>query len=92
MRSASFSLTGSPLQAKFFDRKKARRSAGLFVLGQFAGSLVLVLVLTAGVLAVGALVSVLVSTNNLLTNPNLDARQSVAIQNSGDQRQRTPQK
>jgi hypothetical protein len=92
MRSASFSVTDPPLQAMLFDRPTGQRSARLFFLGQCAGSLVLVLVLTAGVLAVGALVSVLVSTNNLLTNPNLDARQSVAIQNSGDQRQRTPQK
>jgi len=92
MRSASFSLTGSPLHAKFFDRKKARRSARLFVLGQFAGSLVLVLVLTAGVLAVGALVSVLVSTNSLIANPNMDARQSAESQNSGDKRQPAPQK
>lgn len=92
MRSAGFSLSGSALQAKFFDRKKARRSAGLFVLGQLAGSLVLVLVLTAGVLAIGALVSILVSANKLIANPNMDARQSADIQNSGGEKQRPPQR
>jgi hypothetical protein len=91
VRSASFSVTGSPLQALLFDRQTAQRSARLFFLGQCAASLLLLLVLTAGALAVVASVSTLVSTKNLIGYANLDTRQSVDIQNSSDEKQRPPQ-
>jgi len=92
MRNSSFSVTDSRFQALLFDRQKARRSARLFFLGQCAGSLLLLFVLTAGALAIVATISVLASTRDLIGNANSDAQQSVELRNSGNERLLSPQK
>jgi hypothetical protein len=90
MRNSSFSVTDSRFQALPFNRQKARRSARLFFLGQCAGSLLLLFVLTAGALAIMATISVLASTRELIGNANSDSQQSVELRNSGNLRQSSP--
>jgi hypothetical protein len=74
MGNASSSVTQSALQPLLLDQQAARRTLRLFLLGQCAGSLLLVLVLAAAALEVVATVSVFESTTNLIENANTDAR------------------
>ena len=91
VRNASFFLTDSPNRPLRFDRQTARRSTRLFVFGQCAGSLVLLLVLTASALALVATISLMASTKDLIGNANSDARQSAEVPDSSDQVPRPPQ-
>ena len=87
MRNARYSVTGSPLQPSLFHRKTTLPSARLFLLGRCAGSLLFLIVLTAGALGVVSTILVFESTRDLIGNTNLDSWQSVHLQSSGNESQ-----
>jgi hypothetical protein len=91
VRSARFFFTDSPHQPLRFDRQTAQRFAGLSLIAQCSGSLVLLLVLTTSALAIVATISILVSVKDLISNANSDWMRSVEIQNSRDEKPRHPQ-
>jgi len=86
VRNASFFLPDLPHQTLRFGRQPAQRTGELSFIAQCAGSLVLLLVLTASALAILATISILVNVRDLMSNANSDTRQSVEIQNSSDMR------
>jgi hypothetical protein len=93
MRNARCSVTDSPVQPPLLNRKTAKPSAGLFLLGRCAGLLLLLIVLTASMLGVVSTVLVFERTKDLVIgNSDLDSRQSVHFQSPGNESQDPHQK
>jgi hypothetical protein len=90
MKHSGFSVVRSPFHPLHRKGAMARPGWPIF-LGQSAGSLLLLLVMTAGALAILATISVLTSTKDLVGSTNVKATQIVEIQPSGDERQLPPQ-
>jgi hypothetical protein len=91
MRSVSFSVTESPLRTFRYGRHHAQHPARLFMLGQCAGSLLLLLVITAGALAIVATIAVFASTKELIGDSATESRQNVHTQKSVDVQLSLPQ-
>ena len=91
MRNARYSVIVSPLQPLLCNRRTAQPSARLFFLGRCVGSLLLLIVLTAGALGVVSTILVFESTKDLMGN-TMDPWQSMHLQSSGNEGQGPRQK
>lgn len=91
MRNAGFTVIDSPLRPYHLGRQLGRQPASLFLLGQCAGTLLLLLVVTASAIAVVAAVSVIVSTRDLVDDAATNASKSGQVQAPVDVKLSLPQ-